>query len=126
MFTLIIHMSETQLLGRLIMTLDKNITSTIRYHITNDGNMLLKNIVFYTRSLVELMKKLQEHDEIVRRAARYLFNQDGPYFIQIRYRTDSLMNKFNWTLIDLENFQFLIDNTKDVYSKFENCYIKAI
>lgn len=88
----------------------------------NDRLVLIKSMVFYTRSLIEMTKKVKEQDEDVQTGAKFIFKNQGPMFLTVKFNKDKLMETLDWTKVDYNNLLFLKNDTKAAYKDFTRAY----
>lgn len=109
-------------LGKLLMKLDDNITDILLSPRRKDGVTLIKNIVFYTRSLIEMTEKVNEQDESVQVGAKCIFNNKGPEFLRTELDIETLLEILDWTIVDYKNLLFLLADAAAAYKGFTRAY----
>lgn len=69
-----------------------------------------------------MTKKVKEQDEDVQTGAKFIFKNQGPMFLTVKFNKDKLMETLDWTKVDYNNLLFLKNDTKAAYKDFTRAY----
>lgn len=113
-------------IGTVLINLDRHLANVLQNPDGMSDNSIFRDIIQYCRLMIELTKLVEEREDTIHHAAKYLFKHGPPKFLKFEVIDDELKKGLNWNDDDIKNCRYLLRRAEDVWNEFYRTYQRNI
>ena len=112
--------------GTVLINIDKRLANVLQNPDGQDDSRIFRDIIQYCRLMIELSKLVEEREDTIHHAAKYLFKHGPPMFLKFEVIDDELKKGLNWNDDDIKNCRYLLRRAEGVWNEFYRTYKRNI